>query len=496
MSDSSSPTTPNSRPSPRRWWYLGLCLLLAAWAGMALYHSLKPLPAGISQPLPVRDGQQVALLTDITYLDAAGQRHSQQQVFDEVLRLIGQARKLVVVDMFLFNDFTGSAPTPGLRPLSAQLTEALVQRKRAVPGLTAVLITDPINTVYGGLPSPHLQTLREAGVEVVVTDLSRLRTPNPAWSGLWQLCCRWAGNDETGGWLANPFGHGKVTLRSYLALLNLNANHRKTLVVDEGGHWTGLVATANPHDGSSAHGNAALRFSGPAALDLLGSERAVAAMSGAGWPAAANLKAGGVEPAPADRDTRVQILTEGGIRDALLASITTAQPGEQLDIAVFYFSHRALLREVIAAQRRGVKLRVLLDPNEDAFGRKKNGIPNRQVALELHEAGVPVRWCDTHGEQCHSKLLLRRDAAGAAELIVGSANYTRRNLDDYNLETSARVLANADRPVMQQASGYFEQSWNNSDGRRISLPYASYADPSRLRYWRYRFTEATGLSSF
>ena len=49
---------------------------------------------------------------------------------------------------------------------------------------------------------------------------------------------------------------------------------------------------------------------------------------------------------------------------------------------------------------------------------------------------------------------------------------------------------------MQQASGYFEQSWNNSDGRRISLPYASYADPSRLRYWRYRFTEATGLSSF
>ena len=390
----------------------------------------------------------------------------------------------------------GSAPTPGLRPLSAQLTEALVQRKRAVPGLTAVLITDPINTVYGGLPSPHLQALREAGVEVVVTDLSRLRTPNPAWSGLWQLCCRWAGNDETGGWLANPFGHGKVTLRSYLALLNLNANHRKTLVVDEGGHWTGLVATANPHDGSSAHGNAALRFSGPAALDLLGSERAVAAMSGAGWPAAANLKAGGVEPAPADRDTRVQILTEGGIRDALLASIAAAQPGEQLDIAVFYFSHRALLREVIVAQRRGVKLRVLLDPNEDAFGRKKNGIPNRQAALELHEAGVPVRWCDTHGEQCHSKLLLRRDAAGAAELIVGSANYTRRNLDDYNLETSARVLANADRPVMQQASGYFEQSWNNSDGRRISLPYASYADPSRLRYWRYRFTEATGLSSF
>ena len=279
-------------------------------------------------------------------------------------------------------------------------------------------------------------------------------------------------------------------------MLNLNANHRKTLVVDEGDSWTGLVATANPHDGSSAHGNTALRFSGQAALDLLGSEQAVAALSGAGWPHAVDAASHASAVAAANEGTDVQVLTESQIRDALLASIATAMPGDQLDIAVFYFSHRGLLREVVAAHRRGVDIRVLLDPNEDAFGRKKNGIPNRQAALEMHEAGVPVRWCDTHGEQCHSKLLLKRSNAGVAELIVGSANYTRRNLDDYNLETSVRVLAGTERPVMEQASDYFEQSWNNTGGRQISVPYATYADPSRLRYWRYRFTEATGLSSF
>ena len=151
---------------------------------------------------------------------------------------------------------------------------------------------------------------------------------------------------------------------------------------------------------------------------------------------------------------------------------------------------------MVAARQRGVRMRVLLDPNEDAFGRKKNGIPNRQVALELHRAGVPVRWCDTHGEQCHAKLMLRRGEDGNAELIVGSANYTRRNLDDYNLESSARVLATSNAPVIGQASAYFEQSWNNGDGRRISLPYSASEDDSRWRYGRYRFTEATGLSSF
>ena len=30
----------------------------------------------------------------------------------------------------------------------------------------------------------------------------------------------------------------------------------------------------------------------------------------------------------------------------------------------------------------------------------------------------------------------------------------------------------------------------------MSLPYEHWADESRLRYWRYRIMEATGLSTF
>lgn len=471
-------------------------LFLIGCVAMSCWQVFKPLPAGVSQPYGLRPAQDVALLTDITYTDAAGVRHSEQQIFDEILRLIGQAQRAVVLDMFLFNDFTGADAAPALRPLSAQLTEALVARKRAVPGLQIVVITDPINTLYGGVRSPHLTALRQAGIEVVVTDLTQLRAPNPAWSGFWQLCCRWMGNRDEGGWLPSPFGKGKVSARSYLALLNLNANHRKTLVVDEGERWTGVVASANPHDGSSAHGNVALRFSGPAAMDLLRSERAIVEMSSATWP----LTAQPMQPAPSSSnsgaDAQVQLLTEAHIRDALLSSLAKAKAGEQVDIAVFYFSHRALVQAVIAAQQRGVRLRVLLDPNEDAFGRKKNGIPNRQVALELHQAGVPVRWCDTHGEQCHAKFLLTRSASGHAELIVGSANYTRRNLDDYNLESSVRVLAPVEAATIATSIAYFDASWINSDGRSFSLPYAAFEDTSRWRYWRYRFTEATGLSSF
>src|SRR5699024_7622819 len=230
----------------------------------------------------------------------------------------------------------------------------------------------------------------------------------------------------------NPVGDGSVTLRTYLALLNFKANHRKTLIVDGERGPEALVTSANPHDASSRHDNIAITFDGPAVGDLLKSERAVvrfSASDGPDWP-----------PLAFERNdqtvAKIRILTEAAIRDAALAMIGSANQGDSLDLLMFYLSHRDIVEALVAARERGVELRVLLDPNEDAFGRKKNGVPNRQVAWELHTAGIPVRWCNTRGEQCHGKMLILRREEGPALVLAGSANFTRRNLDNYNLETN------------------------------------------------------------
>ncbi|HEX5677800.1 MAG TPA: phospholipase D family protein [Alcanivorax sp.] len=491
-------------PSSRKRPVLLLILVLAsAWLLTGLYHVFKPLPEGVGEAWPTRPAEDVAVLIDDTWVNQAAaddegepRRHFEQAIFDEFFRLIGQAETLVVVDMFLFNDMAG-ATTDTLRPLSEQLTEALIERKRQRPDLRAVLITDPFNTLYGGVRAPHLTRLEDAGVEVVFTDLPRLRDSNPSWSALWRLCCQWAGNSTEGGWLPNPTGDGEVTLRTYLALINFKANHRKTLVVDEGDTWTGLVTSANAHDASSAHSNIAVRFSGPAALDLLQSERAVLAFSGDiatdAWPLP-QAATTGVE----EDGATVSVLSEAAIRDALLETVNEAKPGEHLDVGVFYLSHRPLIEALAAAQARGVVVRLLLDPNKDAFGREKNGMPNRQVAWELHDAGVDVRWCATHGEQCHSKMLLRYadDSDRPAVLIAGSANFTRRNLDNLNLETNVIFTAAADHPAMATAREAFQRRWSNPNGKLFSKPYKAYADDSRLRYALYRFMEFTGWSTF
>src|SRR5205807_7533138 len=56
------------------------------------------------------------------------------------------------------------------------LRDALLERRRQLPALKVLFITDPVNELYGAAPSADLRLLRAAGVDVVVTDLDRLRS--------------------------------------------------------------------------------------------------------------------------------------------------------------------------------------------------------------------------------------------------------------------------------------------------------------------------------
>ena len=473
-------------------------LIVLSLVGAGFYHAYKPLPQGISHNGDVLPLSGAVMLVDATYHHNDGSETRDHEIFDEILRLIGQARYFVLVDMFLFN--SSSPADVEHRHLSEQLTEALINRKAEQPELEIVVISDPLNTLYGGSVSPWFQALLQAGIPVTETNLRPLRDSNPAWSAIWRLCCQWFGNNPEGGWLPNVLGTQPVTIRSYLALPNFKANHRKVLVTDEGETLRALVTSANPHDGSSRHSNTAISFTGPAVTDVLKSEQAVLALSGQTNPTLVRLISAANTSQPADQYAagRIAIKTESAILDSALQMISSAQRESRLDLAFFYLSHREIVAALLDAHKRGVQVRVLLDANNEAFGHKKSGIPNRQVALELHKAGIPVRWCNTFGEQCHSKLLTLRPLAGSTQLLLGSANFTRRNLDDLNLETDVWVSVSPDSEVAKKAVDFFERQWQSGPGSDpvMSLPYERWADDSMLRYWRYRLMEATGLSTF
>jgi phosphatidylserine/phosphatidylglycerophosphate/cardiolipin synthase-like enzyme len=476
--------------------------LLAVWIATMLWQTTKPLPAGmnVNGAAIAMSQEHIQFLRDITAQDAWGRRVVDQQIFDAVLAIVDGAQRFLVLDFFLFNDDMGSSHEAAHRPLSRELADRLMARKLANPQLHILLITDPINQVYGGRPSALLADLQRAGIDVVNTELNGLRDSNPMYSAVWRIGVQWFGNSASGGWLPDPFrGQGDVTLRSWLTLANFKANHRKVIVADAAdGDWVGMITSANPHDASSLHSNVAWRFRGPLAEQVLVNEVAIARRSG--WRAEFQIPTRTLPPPTAGPKLEAAYVTEGAIRTRLLDAIRSTSPKESIDLALFYLSDRTIIEAIQGAAARGVKVRLILDPNKDAFGRSKDGVPNRSVANELIEDSgnaIEVKWYRTQGEQFHTKLSLIRHGR-QLDASLGSANLTRRNLDNYNLEANVHVSMPIDSMLATQLHDYFELLWNNDEQRRIeyTAPFGAYKDDSKLTYWRYRIMEKSGLSTF
>src|SRR5690606_29927442 len=103
-----------------------------------------------------------------------------------------------LLDMFLWNDYLGADASPPHRSLSNELVDALLARHAARPDLPIIIISDPLNEAYGGSLWSGFERLRAAGISVVLTDLTRLRDSNPAWSSLWRTFFKFWGNTPDG----------------------------------------------------------------------------------------------------------------------------------------------------------------------------------------------------------------------------------------------------------------------------------------------------------
>jgi len=485
-----------------RWRRVAILCLGGAVLAIAVTQAVKPLPPGVhvASPRCTVPADAVEFIADVTTADAWGRPAVSHGIFAAVLALVHDARRFIVLDYAAFGAGTAAAPPPEPR-LAGELTDALLARRRE-PGAPAILfITDPATERYGTLRSPQLQLLRAAGVEVVTTDVDRLRDSNPAYSSLWRLGLRW--------WDVPSGALGAATRR-----LNFKSNDRKLILADDGhGGLAAVIGSANPEDSQSAWSNVAARVGGGALPALLESELAVARFSG--WrgspadfsppPAASGdcsaARGVGLPPlAPGEAGVGVQVLTEGATRAELLTRLDVTAAGDAIDVAAFQLADRGVVESLLAAARRGADVRLILDPNEGASRGGTDGLPNQPVASELvslSDGAIRVRWYRTHGERFHGALVITYSPQ-RAWLTLGSAQLTRRSLDDYNLEANVAIELARGAPLAQQVLGYFDTLWANRAalGIEYTADFAVYANAAQSDYWLYRALEGSGLAPF
>ena len=461
-----------------------LLTLLTVIIGSGFFSSM---PLGTSYEGELQDISYIEFLYDLSY-KKDNKTVREHKIFDEIIKMIKKAEEFIIIDIFLFNDdYDRKNEFP---PLSSEFTNALIEQKEKYPDLKIFLITDEINNFYGAYESKYLKKLRENNIEVIITDINKMRNSNPLYSGIWKILLKWMGTSGE-GWIRNPFSPDspKVNIRSYLKLANFKANHRKVFITEN----AAIVSSANIHDASGYHSNIAFKIKGEIINDLIKSEMAVAEFSGFNME---NIQYR--DNKEVLKDVKAMVITEGKIKKHILEEIKSTDKNDKITMGMFYLSDRDVIKELIEASQRGVEIKIILDANKDAFGLEKNGIPNRSVAWELvkkSKGNIDIKWYATHGEQYHTKLILIERNDNTASIIGGSANFTVRNIGDYNIETNLKIVAKNYSEITQDIRGYFDRIWENKDGE-YTLDFSAYEENNFFKYIMYRFQEWSGLSTF
>lgn len=466
------------------WMIIILVLILAS---VLFYNKIKALPEGISYEGEVYYTDDVEFLTDLTYKKVGGDTKHEQAIFSEAFHMIEDAEAFILLDMFLFNGYTDE--TRDFPKLSETLTNKLIKQKKKHPELQVVFITDPINTGYHSYEDKNMQKLKDNGVEMVLTNLDALRDSNPAYSAVWRTFFRWFGQKGK-GWLPNPLASEapKVTVRSYLELFNIKANHRKVIATEK----AAIITSANPHDASGSFMNIAFKVKGDIIHDIVEAEQAVIDYSG-----------GKSEISYEKQDKKggsgaiaIKYLTEGQNYKHVLTEIKHAKKGDDIWLGMFYLGDRGVIDALVDAADRGVVVNMILDPNKVAFGHEKTGLPNLPVASEMlkkNKENITIKWYNSDKDQFHTKLLFIQNEE-AATIIGGAANYTTRNLDDLNLENNLMIKAGKDEEIVKNVERYFRRLWDNQDGT-FTVDYETHEDKKiplrKAAYWLQKITGVT-----
>ncbi|HXL78553.1 MAG TPA: phosphatidylserine/phosphatidylglycerophosphate/cardiolipin synthase family protein [Candidatus Eisenbacteria bacterium] len=155
----------------------------------------------------------------------------------------------------------------------------------------------------------------------------------------------------------------------------------------------------------------------------------------------------GGHPAPLapSRSPIAQTAPSDEIRTMLEGALTRAR--ERVLAEVYTLTDAEVIAGLVAAHRRGVIVRVLLDPNQPY---------NRHAYALLAGGGVEVRWYPVpKGALLHAKIGLFD-----AELVLGSANWTLSGLGvnhELDIETQ-------DRQAVSSYRNRFDSDWARSAG--------------------------------
>lgn len=473
-------------------------LLLVVYVFFFAFMWWRPIPEVLTHPTQTYhvSDKSVRFYSDLEYIDKKGVLLETNTIVTRYRELIKNAQHSVLAGAYRI-------PPQVVASGTQNLTNILESKHAESKHVAMAVVTDPINTLYGGLPSESMEQLRKNGVFVVQTDMNAMPDGNLLYTSFWRPFISWWGNSINGGWLVSPIeaNGAKVTLRSWLSFLNTKANESKFLITDAvdtkskngNAKLISYILSSDLADPLGASGKVALEVDDGLWKDLLARQGAIGDIASAPLPSFAitniNPEQGGA--------LKVSLLGVATTRETLITKIEGLHPHDHLDITSRFISDRDIISALKSAAGRNVIIRIVLDPNDSLFNFQLLGMPNLPVGKELSDSasgGIEVRYCDAHALPCTSRLIVGRSASSTF-LVLGSADLTRKDTAGFNIESVVLVEAPSDFTAAKDATVYFNKIWNN-EGGVYTVDYNVRADQTLWKSSVYRIMERTGITLY
>ncbi len=508
--------------------------------------TIKTPPLGINYESPIRETENAEFHYDLTYLDKDGNIQYDRNLWDATYKVIDNAKDYLIVEMFLFNDLYNK-DKEHFPEFAKEYTERLVKKQKENPNLKVYILADENNNFYGAFEHPFITSMKNAGINVIIVDIFKLKDTFPWYSPFWRTFIEPMGNPQNKGWITNFYGDmwPKLTIRNLLRALNVKADHKKVFLNEK----EVVVSSANIHDPSYFHENIAIYTDGSIVKDVLHNLQLVARFSdseinidGSDMGTENIMNFTSNDKIETDEKTlnpenqkenneeqmnkkeneqnvkkntsinleknnisdiegqtyKIQYLTEGAIGKHLDTDIDSLKAGDELLMGMYFLADKGVIDRLINAANRGVKIRIIFDRSRDAFGMSTNGLPNKPVSKKLKKktkGKIEIKWYFTNNEQYHTKITLMKKTDGNVIINAGSANLIKKNIRGYIMDANFRILTTQDSKISKDIYEYFDRLWENKDGL-FTLNFDDEPTTGGFSDFMYKILDATQLGSF
>ena len=397
----------------------------------------------------------IEFLQDLTYTKN-NQTIYNHEIFNKTYEIIDQAQEFIILDMFLF----GTTSKPHYKNLTQELTTHLINKKTNNPEIIIYFITDNFNIINKPQNKQFFTQLKQ-------NNITTISTPIPK----------------------NPL---TKIITPYLKKDKKRLNHRKILIADNNNQTITLITSANPHDESSANSNTGIIIKQQIHNDIFKYEKQDAQITDEKLEQLLKQNQQTNQPNKSsiqEKTIQVQYLADGGAIKSIKQQIDQTTKGDSIKIATFYISDKQTTKKLIKASKREVDIKIILDTNENFFGKKRYGIPNKPVANTLTKKGnnIKIKWYESQGEQFHTKIAIIKTKQNTT-ITLGSSNLADNQILFYNLQSDIKLTASNKANITTEINNYFNKIWNNQN-ITYSAPYEKYKSNSLYKKLKYEYEQ-------